>query len=218
MTVALDPNEMDMQILALIAEPRTGGAWCSATALVQMLRFDRGEIGHALEILESEKCIIRKTRKEEKKPLNHTDTAWEITPKGLGKFRRLRARAAAQFNLRLSKDLHATVKALAEKRGTTASAIAIQFIDEGARMALYPGIDFRWTPAGRAPHVTGTGLSVWEIFQIWFDHKGDLAKIQENYPHLTAAQINPTVAYAKTYAHEIPPPAPVPASFREVKV
>lgn len=217
MSVALDPDEMDMQILALIAEPRTGGAWCSAAALLQLLRFDPREIGQALEILEDEKCIVRKTRREQKKPLDFMDTTWEITARGLDKLRRLRARAAGQFNLRLPKDLRAVVKALAEKRGTTASAVAIQFIDEGARMALFPGIDFRSTPAGRAPHVTGTGLSVWEIFQIWLDHKGNLAKIQENYPRLTAAQLNPAVAYAKAYAHEMPALPSPPASFREFK-
>lgn len=34
-------------------------------------------------------------------------------------------------------------------------------------MQPYPGIDFRWTPAGRAPCVTGTGLTVWEVHAVW---------------------------------------------------
>jgi len=85
-------------------------------------------------------------------------------------------------------------------------------------MAKFPGIDFRWSPTGRAPHVTGTGLSVWEMWAIYRDHKEDLLKIRENYPSLSAGQIHAGAGYAKAYIHEMPVRPGKPAFARQVKV
>lgn len=85
-------------------------------------------------------------------------------------------------------------------------------------MAKFPGIDFRGTPTGRAPHVGGTGLSVWEMFAIWRDHKEELPRIRENYPSLTPAQIHAGVGYAKAYIHEMPVRPGKPPFAREIKV
>ncbi len=85
-------------------------------------------------------------------------------------------------------------------------------------MARFPGIDFRWTPAGRAPHVTGTGLSAWELYRIWLDHGRDPARVRGNYPHLTLEQVHAAIAYATAYSREIPPEPPPPPFAHEVRV
>jgi uncharacterized protein (DUF433 family) len=84
------------------------------------------------------------------------------------------------------------------------SAAAAQLIEEGLRMARFPGIDFRWTPTGRKPHLTGTGLSVWELYQLWTDHGERVERLLDRYPHLTAAGANAGIAYARAHANEMP--------------
>lgn len=85
-------------------------------------------------------------------------------------------------------------------------------------MNRFPGIDFRWTPTGRRPHITGTGLTVWEMRMIWEDHGGRLAGVRRNYPHLRPSQILAGVAYFKAHPEEKTPPARVPASFQVLLV
>ncbi|GEM_PF-4033814 len=98
------------------------------------------------------------------------------------------------------------------------SAAPIEFMLEGVRMARFPGVEFRWTPTGRVPHVTGTGLSVWEMFRICRDHKEDAKMIRENPPPFTSEQIHEGAAYARAYIHEMPVRSAKPAFAREVKV
>lgn len=71
-------------------------------------------------------------------------------------------------------------------------------------MEVFPGIDFRWTPSGRKAHVTGTGLSAWEIHMIWESHGKNVGKILKNYAHLSAAQVQAGAAYIEAHREEIP--------------
>ncbi|MBI4564065.1 MAG: DUF433 domain-containing protein [Planctomycetes bacterium] len=143
------------------------------------------------------------------------DTVVAITTKGKESLREVEA--STQFNVRVPKLLVQELQDYAEQAGTSMSAAAIEFMLEGVRMAKFPGVDFRWTPTGRFPHVTGTGLSVWEMFRIYRDHKEDVKKIRENYPSFTSEQIHAGAAYAKAYIHEMPVRPAKPAFAREVK-
>lgn len=123
-----------------------------------------------------------------------------------------------QFNVRLAPDADRALAVFAARHGVSRSAAALRFIEEGLRMSRFPGVDFRWTPTGRQPHVTGTGLTVWEIVQIWTDHKENRGRVIENYPHLARIPIEGAVAYARAYRSERPPDVPLPPSVREVRV
>ncbi len=106
-----------------------------------------------------------------------------------------------QFNVRIPTRL---LEDLADfNKGESMSSIAIQALTEWVRMNNFPGIDFRWTPTGRKPHVTGTGLSVWELYHIWKDHNENIEKLLKNYPHISRSQVNAAISYAKAYLDEI---------------
>jgi hypothetical protein len=101
---------------------------------------------------------------------------------------------SVQFNVRLPGHLARALREHAKRTGSTASEITVRFIDEGLRMTLFPGIDFRLTPTGRVPHVTGTGLSVWELQQLWLDRASDVRRVVRDHPGLSRAQVNVAVA------------------------
>src|SRR5579864_298377 len=105
---------------------------------------------------------------------------------------------------RIPKSTRAALERYADRKRLSASAATAQLLEEGLRMEQYPGIDFRWTPSGRKAHVTGTGLSAWEMHMIWESHAKSAAKVLKNYPHLTAAQIRAGAAYIEAYPDERP--------------
>lgn len=220
--VKLTPQELDMQVLRLAAESHFGVSGRTLGTILSILR-DRGatseKIYEAVEILEerewvSVRCYQPRVPKGQR--LGYADTTVAITTKGKDALRQMES--STQFNIRVPKLLAQELHDYAEQARTTVSGAAIQFIQEGVRGAKFPGVDFRWTPTGRAPHVTGTGLSVWEMFAIWRDRKEDLARVREDYAHLTAAQIQAGVGYAKAYLHEMPVRPGKPNFVQELKV
>lgn len=66
------------------------------------------------------------------------------------------------------------------------------------------GIEFRDTAAGRRPFVAGTGLTVWELYHVWLDHRRNIHGVLQSLPHLKAAQIYSAVAYATEHPSEEP--------------
>jgi uncharacterized protein (DUF433 family) len=130
-----------------------------------------------------------------------------------------RSRKDAVFNMRLPQEVLSRLREYAGSHGTSASAAAARLLDEGLRMALFPGIDFRFTPSGRQPHVTGTGMKVWELWHVWLDHDRDVASVLKNYPHLKASQVNVAAAYGEAFKFEEPPGwGTNPPFAREVRV
>jgi len=110
----------------------------------------------------------------------------------------------AYFGARIPKKTRLSLERYADKKGLSASAAAAQLLEEGLQMEVFPGIDFRWTPSGRKAHVTGTGLSAWEIHMIWESHGKNVGKILKNYAHLSAAQVQAGAAYIEAHREEIP--------------
>lgn len=127
-------------------------------------------------------------------------------------------KGSRQYNIRVPLSVADEIRDYAARYRTTASSIVLQFTQEGLRMSSFPGIDFRWTPSGRMPHVTGTGLTVWELLRIWIDHKKNASRVQRNYPHVTLSQLNAAVAYGRAFGDEMPLPAPAPAFALKVTV
>ena len=130
------------------------------------------------------------------------------------------AEGTTAFSARLPKKTTKALKDYARESHMSTSAAAAQLLEEGLRMARFPGIDFRWAPSGRKPHVTGTGLSVWELYHIWKSFGQNVERLLKHYPHLRAAQVNTGIAYAKEYSHEMPKGewGVKPPFVREVKV
>ena len=70
------------------------------------------------------------------------------------------------------------------------------------RMQQFPGIVFVDGPAGRRAHLAGTGLDVWEVIGLLREYSG-VAKLREDFPHLSPMAIQIARAYAKAYPEEI---------------
>jgi uncharacterized protein (DUF433 family) len=111
---------------------------------------------------------------------------------------------SVHFNARLPRDVSERLRRYAQRRRISASAAAVELLDESLRMEGFPGVDFRWTALGRQPFVTGTGLTAWEMRHLWEAHRRSIAALRRNYPHLNAAQIAAGCAYAAAYASEEP--------------
>jgi uncharacterized protein (DUF433 family) len=108
------------------------------------------------------------------------------------------------FGARIPKKTHLALERYARVKRLSASAAAAQLLEEGLQMERFPGIDFRWTPSGRKAHVTGTGLTAWEMHLIWESHGKSVEKILKNYAHLSAAQIQAGASYIEANPGEIP--------------
>jgi hypothetical protein len=75
-----------------------------------------------------------------------------------------RPAAPRPFSIRMSQQTHARLEADARRRGEPKARIAERLIDEGLRMADYPGIVFRDGPAGRRAAIAA-GPDVWEVIE-----------------------------------------------------
>ena len=65
------------------------------------------------------------------------------------------------ISLRLDTGALGRLERLAIRRGLPPATIGAAYVDEGTRMDLHPGVEFRSTPAGRTAFVRGTRLQVW---------------------------------------------------------
>lgn len=220
MKEVMEPDAIDRCILELAGESGLGGVVGRHIRMIitSMLwkGIQGGEVNAALEILRK-RGWVKTSHSKTNNPLDDQGTLISITTEGRDALRRLRA--TTQFNVRVPKKVLEELANLGHG-GESTSALAIQALTEWVRMAKFPGIDFRWTPTGRKPHVTGTGLNVWEVYHIWRDHGENVEKLLKHYPHLSATQVNLGVAYAKDHVDEMPTGefGTKPSFAREVKV
>lgn len=118
---------------------------------------------------------------------------------------RKKTKKDAPFSARFKPETVARLHAYADRHGLSASAAAERLLDESLRVQEFPGIAFRWSPAGeRQPFILGTGLSVWEIYHMWDDYERDMEKLLKHFPHLRPDQVQAGLAYWKKYRHEEP--------------
>ncbi|MBI4565228.1 MAG: DUF433 domain-containing protein [Planctomycetes bacterium] len=218
---AADPTLIDHCLLELAAERSrrsVGRAWREILSVMRERGFRDREVYTSIEILKKKGYVGYKDGKSGRKPLDDLDTVIAITPEGKGLLRR--QQATMQFNVRLPEALQPELGDFVGKAGDTVTAVAVTAMKEWTRMQKFPGIDFRWTPSGRQPCVTGTGLKVWEAYRIWLDHGGDIEKVEKNYANLSRAKVHVAVAYAQAFINEMPEGAfgKRPPFAREVKV
>lgn len=107
--------------------------------------------------------------------------------------------------MRLPEDVLTELKRYAEGHRRTPGAVVGMALKEWIDMQRFPGIDFRWTPTGRQAHVSGTGLTVRELWMIWRDYGRKWPPIRKAFPHLSLAQVEGAVAYGKVYPDEVTP-------------
>lgn len=202
MATATDFDSIRRCILRLAAEPSAGGEGRPIKGMLDYLdrEADPHEVSDALRSLEAD-GLVRYPRPEVA-PLEEVMRPVVATTQGKVWLRR--SRATSQCNIRLPDDVRADLAALVGPVADSPSGVAVAGLREWVRMLKFPGIDFRWTPAGRRPHVSGTGLTVWELYRMWLDHGQDARRLCKNYPDLDAAQVQAAISYARAYRHEMP--------------
>lgn len=105
--------------------------------------------------------------------------------------------------LRLPDTLVDTISQLASAEGRDWSEVARLLLDEATRQRLYPGIIFLAGPAGRRPHLAGTGLDVWEVVAAYRAVGEDFQALKREWPWVPEARLRLALAYYQTYPEEI---------------
>jgi len=92
--------------------------------------------------------------------------------------------------------------ARAQAIGTTRTALAEQYLEEGLRLVEHPGIRFVDGPSGRRPGIVGTGLDVWEVVETIRAHRGSVAGAAE-YLEIPEARVRVAARYYAAFPVEI---------------
>ena len=223
--IATDPLRTDRIVLELASQRSLGGTGRALGTLLGIMGergFKDDDVYTAIEILKKKGHIKYAHVPPRLKPLDSRETVVAITTEGKEELRRLMA--TLQFNLRLPEKVQEGLADFVGKAGDSLSTVAITAMKEWLRMQKFPGVDFRWSPSGRQPFLTGTGLTVWEVYHVWRDHKENLEQIEKHYANLSGpkgrARVSAAVAYAKAFINEMPEGAfgKRPPFAREVKV
>ena len=105
--------------------------------------------------------------------------------------------------LRLRPRLRAEIERIAKRTRRSFSEVTQDLLEEAVRMRECPGVHFADEPAGREAKVTGTGLGVWEVVDMYRGAGGNTKKLMARHPHLSEAQIKAALTYYTRYPDEI---------------
>jgi len=108
---------------------------------------------------------------------------------------------AEPFSVRLTAATDKAVEAEARRVKRSKSQLVESLTEEAMRTRRFPGIAFRGEDAGRRPWLIGTGLDVWEVWQM-LDEYGSPGELVEH-TQLTERQAMLATAYAAEYPDEI---------------
>lgn len=111
-----------------------------------------------------------------------------------------RIRETASF--RLPAETLERLDARAQTIGTTRTALAELYLEEGLRLVEHPGIRFVDGPSGRRPGIVGTGLDVWEVVETIRAHDGSVAEAAE-YLGIPEARVRVAARYYAAFPGEI---------------
>jgi hypothetical protein len=90
----------------------------------------------------------------------------------------------------------------AQAIGTTRTALAEQFLEEGLRLVEHPGIWFVDGPSGRRAGIAGTGLDVWEVIETIRANNGSIESAAE-YLEIPESRVRIAARYYAAYPDEI---------------
>jgi uncharacterized protein (DUF433 family) len=107
------------------------------------------------------------------------------------------------LTLRFRPRLRAEIEQLARRARRSFSEVAQDLLEEAIRMRECPGIHFADEPAGRVARVTGTGLGVWEVIDLYQGLDGNAKKLRRRYPHLSSAQLEAALRYYERHPDEV---------------
>ena len=111
--------------------------------------------------------------------------------------------ATKHLTIRIDSDLVRQVKDLADRQHRSTSHVIGTLLDEALRLRRQPGIAFMDGAGGRRAMVAGTGLSIYEVMQLWKAYRQDRKAVLKHLDHITPVQLDAALAYYAAHPEEI---------------
>ncbi len=107
------------------------------------------------------------------------------------------------FTIRLKPEVERRLEEEARRSRRPKTAVLEALADEGLKMRRFPGIGFSGPEHDRRAYVSGTGLEVWEVVEL-YRYYGECQKelMLEAHP-LTRRQLDVALAYRREHPEEI---------------
>ena len=105
-------------------------------------------------------------------------------------------------SVRLKDEQVARLQRAASSLGKSPSEAAALLLEESLREREYAFIEFRDSPAGRQPYLSGTRLAVWHVAVLAREYEGDASKTAA-YLEIPEGDVKAVLAYASAYRDEI---------------
>jgi len=111
--------------------------------------------------------------------------------------------ATHHLTIRIDAGLARQVKDLAGQQRRSTSYMINTLLDEALRLKRHPGIGFFDGAGGRRAILAGTGLSVYEVIQIWKAYGKDRGAALRHLAHLAPAHLDTALTYYAAFAEEV---------------
>jgi uncharacterized protein (DUF433 family) len=106
------------------------------------------------------------------------------------------------FTVRLRPEVERRLEEEAGRARRPKTVLLEALADEGLRMRRFPGIGFTGPEHDRRAYLSGTGLEVWEVVELYRDYGEEIDLLLEAHP-VTERQLRVALAYRREYPEEI---------------
>lgn len=107
------------------------------------------------------------------------------------------------FTVRLRPDVERRLEEEAVRARWPKTVMLEALADEGLRMRRFPGIAFAGSEHDRRPYLSGTGLEVWEIVELYRDYGEEGRELMVEAHPVTERQLDVALAYHREYPEEV---------------
>lgn len=107
------------------------------------------------------------------------------------------------FTVRLRPEVERRLEEEAGRARRPKTAMLEALADEGLRMRRFPGIGFTGPEHDRRAYLSGTGLEVWEVVELYRDYGEEGRELMLEAHPVTERQLRVALAYHREYPEEI---------------
>ena len=107
------------------------------------------------------------------------------------------------FTVRLRPEVERRLEEEAERVRWPKTVMLEALADEGLRMRRFPGIGFVGPENDRRAYLSGTGLEVWEVVELYGDYGEEGRTLMLEAHPVTERQLEVALAYHREYPEEI---------------
>lgn len=107
------------------------------------------------------------------------------------------------FTVRLRPEVERRLEEEAARARRPKTVMLEALADEGLKMRLFPGIGFLGPDHDRRAYLSGTGLEIWEVVELYRDYGEAKRKLLLEAHPLTERQLEVALAYHREHPEEI---------------